>query len=78
MICPDKITEVCTTHAFAEEQVWLLFFDGMSRTGPRRNIIVGVGVVLVSPHNYVIPSAFPLTELCSNNVVEYNALLIGM
>jgi len=36
------------------------------------------GVVLVSPQNYVILRAFSLTEPCSNNVAEYNALLIGM
>ena len=42
------------------------------------NIIAGVGVVLVSPQNYTISRAFLLTELCSNNVAEYNALLIGM
>jgi len=35
-------------------------------------------VALVLLHNYVIPSAFLLTDLCSNNVVEYNALLIKM
>ena len=35
-------------------------------------------MVLVFPHNYVIPRAFSLTEPCSNNVAEYNALLIGM
>jgi len=50
----------------------------VSRTGPRGNIIVRLGVILVSPHNYVIPHAFLLTDSCSNNVVEYNALLIGM
>jgi len=32
----------------------------------------------MSPYNYVIPCAFSLTELCSNNVSEYDALLIGM
>jgi len=37
-----------------------------------------VGVVLISSQNYMIPHAFSLTEICSNNVVEYNALLIGM
>jgi len=46
--------------------------------GPRGNIIARVGVVLVSPQNYIIPRAFSLTESCSNNVAEYNALLIGM
>ena len=37
-----------------------------------------MGVVLISPQNYVIPHAFLLTEPCSNNVAEYNAILIGM
>ena len=40
--------------------------------------MAGVGVVLVSPQNYVIPRAVSLTEPCYNNVAEYNALLIGM
>ena len=35
-------------------------------------------MVLVSPQNYVIPRAFSLTEPCSTNVAEYNALLIAM
>ena len=39
---------------------------------------MGQQVVLVSPQNYVIPRAVSLTEPCSNNVAEYNALLIGM
>jgi len=43
-----------------------------------RHVIAGVGIILVFPQNYVIPRAFSLTEPCSNNVVEYNALLIGM
>jgi len=58
--------------------MWQLFFDGASRTNPKGNTIAGVGVVLISPHNYVIPHAFSLTKLCSNNVSEYNALLIRM
>ena len=35
-------------------------------------------MVLVSPQNYVIPRAISLTKPCSNNITEYNALLIGM
>ena len=46
-----------------------------SRIGSRGNIIAGVGVVIVSPHNNIIPLAFLLTERCSNNMAEYNALL---
>jgi len=75
---PDEIVEVNLINTSSEEQVWHLFFDGASRTNPEENIIAGVGVVLISPHNYVIPRAFSLTELCSNNISEYNALLIGM
>jgi len=37
-----------------------------------------VRVVFISPHNYVIPRAFSLTEPCSNNGSEYIALLIEM
>jgi len=66
------------THASPEEQVWQLFFDDALRTCPRGRIVVGVGVILVSPHNYVIPRAFSLTKPCSNSVVEYDTLLIGM
>jgi len=36
------------------------------------------GVVFVSLHNHVLSRAFSLTEPCSNNVTEYNALLIGL
>ena len=76
---PDEIAKVNLINASPpEEQVWQLFFDGASRTKPKGNIIVSVGVVLISIHNYVIPRAFLLTEPCSNNVSEYNTLLIGM
>ena len=35
-------------------------------------------MVLISPQNHVIPRAFSLITPCSNNVAEYNALLIGL
>jgi len=62
----------------SEDEVWKIFFDGASRTGPKGKIIVGVGVVFVSPQNHVLPWAFSLTTPCSNNVAKYNALLIGL
>ena len=37
-----------------------------------------MGVVLISPHNYIILRAFSLTKSYSNNISEYNALLIEM
>jgi len=75
---PDEIAEVNLSNVSSEEQGWQLFFDGASRTSPEGNIIAGVGVVIISPHNYVIPHAFSLTEPCSATFLEYNTLLIGM
>jgi len=45
----DEVAEVCLTQTSFEEQMWQLFFDGALRTGPRGNIVAGVGVVIVSP-----------------------------
>ena len=75
---PYEVAEIYITQTYFKEQLWQLFFDGASKTGPRGNIVAGVGVVLVSSQNYVIPRAFSLTEPYSNNVTEYNTLLIGM
>jgi len=55
-----------------------MFFYGASRTGLKGKIITGVGVVFVSPQNHILPLAFSLTIPYSNNVAEYNALLIGL
>src|SRR5436189_6408477 len=55
-----------------------MYFDGGSRTIPRVGLVAGVGIVLISPHTHVIPRAFSLTEPCTNNVAEYNGLLIGL
>ena len=72
----DKIAEVYMTQTSSEKQVWKLFFDGALKTSLRENIVAGVGVVLVSPQNYVISRTLLLTASCSNNFTEYNALLI--
>ena len=75
---PDEVVEVNMIDVSSKEQVWQLFFDEASRTSPKGNIIAVLGVVLISLHNYLIPRAFSLTKPCSNNVSEYNTLLIGM
>ena len=72
---PDEAFESNVT---SEDEVWQMFFDGASRIGPRGRIIAGVGVVFICSQNHVLPKAFSLTESCSNNVAEYNALLIGL
>src|SRR3954466_7134575 len=55
-----------------------MYFVGASRTIPRAGLVARVGVVFISPQNHVIPRAFSLTKPCTNNVAEYNALLIGL
>src|SRR3954467_9241060 len=55
-----------------------MYFDGASRTIPRAGLVAGVGVVFISPQNHIILRAFSFTEPCTNNVAEYNALLIGL
>ncbi|KAG5550486.1 hypothetical protein RHGRI_015453 [Rhododendron griersonianum] len=50
-----------------------MYFDGAShRSG------VGAGIVFVSPEGDVLPYAFTLTQNCSNNEVEYQALILGL
>ena len=52
---------------------WTLFFDGAARSDG-----AGAGVVFVSPEKQVLTYSFVLGELCSNNVAEYQALIIGL
>ncbi|GLT32024.1 hypothetical protein SLA2020_067190 [Shorea laevis] len=52
---------------------WELYFDGASRRD-----VAGAGVVFVTPKNEVISFSFTLREQCSNNVVEYQALIAGL
>jgi len=39
----DEIAEVCMTQTSFEEQIWELFFDGASKTGPKGNNVAEVG-----------------------------------
>src|SRR3954469_9927383 len=43
-----------------------------------RDWLPGLESYLFRPRNHVIPHAFSLIEPCTNNVAEYNALLIGL
>ncbi|XP_033510867.1 uncharacterized protein [Nicotiana tomentosiformis] len=52
---------------------WTMFFD----VSARRNG-VGEGVVLISPERQVWPFYFILGETCSNNAVDYQALIVGL
>src|SRR4051812_50207173 len=72
----DETAEVHSSQV--HPTVWHMYFDRASRTIPRAELVAGVGVVFISPQNHIIPRAFSLTEPCTNNVAEYNALLIGL
>ncbi|KAM1432434.1 hypothetical protein ACFXTO_014969 [Malus domestica] len=52
---------------------WTMFFDGSARADG-----AGAGVVFMSPQRQVLPYSFQLSELCSNNVAEYQALILGL
>ncbi|XP_057461067.1 uncharacterized protein LOC130751463 [Actinidia eriantha] len=52
---------------------WKMYFDGAShREG------AGTGVVFLTPEGDVLPYAFTLTQLCSNNEAEYQALILRL
>jgi len=72
---PDEVIKANMT---SSDDVWKMFFDGALRIDYKGKIIARVGVVFISPNDHVLPHAFSLTEPCSNNVAEYNALLISL
>ncbi|XP_074313536.1 uncharacterized protein LOC141648715 [Silene latifolia] len=50
-----------------------MYFDGAARRDG-----AGAGIVFLSPEGHVLRYSFVLTELCSNNVAEYQALILGL
>ncbi|KAL0336574.1 UNVERIFIED_CONTAM: hypothetical protein Sradi_4869300 [Sesamum radiatum] len=52
---------------------WKMYFDGASHKEG-----VGAGVVFVTSEGEVLPYSFTLTQYCSNNVAEYQALILGL
>ncbi|XP_020266178.1 uncharacterized protein LOC109841636 [Asparagus officinalis] len=72
---PDETYEA---NVVSREQVWQLYFDGAVRTSSTGRVIAGVGVVFISPQNHILLCVISLTEPYSNNVTEYNALLVGL
>jgi len=68
---PDEVAEVCLTQMSFEWQVWRLFFDGVSRSGPQGNVVAGVGVALVSRQYYVIDRGKTAhTELAGSHLMS--------
>jgi len=50
---------------------WEMYFDGAARSDG-----AGAGVVFISSEKYVLTYSFILIQLCSNNMAEYQALIL--
>jgi ribonuclease HI len=75
----DQIAEttvrkiIPTVEDNAENLVWKMFFDGAcSKEGS------GAGIVFISPTKEVIPLSYKLEFDTTNNISEYEALLLGL
>jgi len=52
---------------------WKIFFDGAAQQNRAR-----AGVIFITPKEEVLPFSFSLTKCCSNNMTEYQALILGL
>lgn len=59
-------------------ELWQLFFNGASRMGHNRKIVVGAWATLIPPRQFVLPYACFLTMLCFNKIAKYNALIFDL
>lgn len=50
-----------------------MYFDGASHKEG-----AGAGLVFVTSDREILPHSFTLTQLCSNNETEYQALILGL
>ncbi|XP_071904292.1 uncharacterized protein [Coffea arabica] len=65
--------ELPDEEVFVVESSWSMYFDGAAhRDG------AGAGVVFYTPEADILPYSFTLTRRCSNNVAEYQALILGL
>ncbi|KAK4397558.1 hypothetical protein Sango_1592400 [Sesamum angolense] len=52
---------------------WKMYYDGTSHKEG-----AGAGLVFVTSEGELLPYCFTLTQNCSNNVPEYQALILGL
>lgn len=55
-----------------------MYFDSASKTDEKGRPTSGVGIIFITPEGHLLPHSFALLEPCSNNVAEYQALIMGM
>ncbi|GAA0177931.1 hypothetical protein LIER_29768 [Lithospermum erythrorhizon] len=53
--------------------LWKMYFNGGAHKGS-----VGSRVIFVTPQQDLLPYSFSLRQNCSNNVAEYQALILGL
>jgi ribonuclease HI len=70
---PLAIISVNSQAKEVEHAVWKMFFDGSSSKEGS-----GAGVVFISPAKEVIPLSYKLEFDTTNNIAEYEALLLGL
>ncbi|KAJ3688919.1 hypothetical protein LUZ61_018083 [Rhynchospora tenuis] len=66
-----------------KESGWVMFFDGSSAIQPSKRpemprIRAGVGLVFITPQGGILRHSIALTEPCTNNEAEYEALIAGL
>jgi ribonuclease HI len=66
---------VADSYHHQEDGVWLLYCDGASRGNPG---LAGAGVVLLDPDGEVRVQEQAYLGQATNNVAEYQALLLGL
>ncbi|XP_027088708.2 uncharacterized protein [Coffea arabica] len=65
--------ELSDEEVFMIESPWSMYFDGAAhRDG------AGAGVIFYTPESDILPYSFTLTRRCSNNMTEYQALILGL
>ncbi|XP_015078307.1 uncharacterized protein LOC107022114 [Solanum pennellii] len=52
---------------------WKMYFDGAAHRGG-----AGAGMVFITSQEEILPFSFTLKKCCSNNVAEYEALILGL
>jgi Reverse transcriptase-like len=72
-----------TLHIEEGKPIWELYFDGASSIKPIAGpgvptVRAGAGLVFVTPKGGIIRHSLALTEPCTNNEAEYEALIAGL
>ena len=52
---------------------WKMYFDGAAYRGND-----GAGVVFITSQEDILPFSFTLKQCCSNNIAEYQALILDL